>query len=348
MIKRADTDNTGRVGVYAVGLAIEKDLKWIFREHPTSDHGIDAHVELVDSRRGVTGRLIALQIKSGKSYFQERVKGGFVYRGDSDHLNYWARHSLPVVIVLHDSDTELSYWQIVNPNTVERTEKAWKMTIPVVQKLDESASDQLQQLANIPKEQQRLASLALAKTWMEILKSGKRLFLKAEEWVNKSSGRGSLSLFIRNDNGKEEIVEEWPFVMFPGQLYVEVLPTLFPWANLEVDQEIYGDYDEAAHDEECGVWDSEDDCYIMHTEDYDEWLSGMAKIRPYEVAAGEVALFQLEMTLNEIGVAYLSLEKYLSAGSIAVQEEARTGAGYALGLKNLIRKYRLDSDKQGE
>ena len=65
-MQREESDNTGRVGVYAVALAIEKSLGWILREQPTSDHGIDAHVEIVDER-DVTGRLIALQIKSGKS-----------------------------------------------------------------------------------------------------------------------------------------------------------------------------------------------------------------------------------------------------------------------------------------
>jgi hypothetical protein len=347
-MKRDHGDNTSRIGVYAVAAMIEKELGWIFREQPTSDHGIDAQVEVVGSRSDVTGRLIALQIKSGKSYFQESVEGGFVYRGDSNHLNYWARHSLPVIVVLHNPTTEAIYWQVVTPETIERTKNAWKMTVPTAQTLDKSAAAQLQYLADIPAEQQRLASLALAKSWMEMLKQGNRLFLKAEEWVNKSSGRGRLTLFTRDDNGKGEVVEDWPFVMFPGQLYVEVLPRLFPWADLEVDHEVYDDLDEDAWNEECGVWDSEDDRYIFHTEEYEDWLSRMAQIRPYEVASGEVALFQLELTLNEIGNAYLSLENYLSRGSILEPKPGSTGAGYAFGLKALARKYGLDSETKNK
>lgn len=187
-------DNTARVGVHAVGLDVEKTLKWIFREHPTSDHGIDAHVEIVDERRDATGRLIALQIKSGKSYFEEKVADGYVFRGDKSHLSYWMRHSLPVIVVLHDPNLEVSYWQVVNQHTVEMTEKGWKMIVPASQLLDASARQKLSDIADIPIEHRRLASLALAKPWMELLKAGIPLLLKAEEWVNKSSGRGSLTL----------------------------------------------------------------------------------------------------------------------------------------------------------
>jgi hypothetical protein len=75
-MKRDHGDNTGRIGVYAVAAMIEKELGWIFREQPTSDHGIDAQVEVVGSRSDVTGRLIALQIKSGKSYFRRASRVG--------------------------------------------------------------------------------------------------------------------------------------------------------------------------------------------------------------------------------------------------------------------------------
>jgi hypothetical protein len=345
-MKREETDNTGRVGIHAVGLAIEKTLSWIFREYPMSDHGIDAHIEIVDQRRDATGRLIALQIKSGTSYFKEKVQDGYVFRGDTNHLNYWMRHSLPVIVVLHNPTLELSYWQVVHQQTIERTEKGWKMTIPTSQTLDASAREKLSSIADIPDEQRRLASLALAKPWMELLKAGTPLFLKAEEWINKSSGRGSLTLFTPDDEGQEKTIEDWPFVMFPGQQYAELLPVLFPWADLSVDEDIYDEYDEQAYDEECGIWDSEDGRYIMYTDDYSDWQRGMASIRPYTVASGEVALFQLQLTLNEIGSAYLSLEKYLGEGIVSLPPAGRAGQGYNLGLKSLIRKYGLDSESK--
>jgi hypothetical protein len=51
-------------------LLIEDELGWLFRNQPTEDYGIDAHVEVVDGEN-VRGRLLALQIKSGTSWFKE-------------------------------------------------------------------------------------------------------------------------------------------------------------------------------------------------------------------------------------------------------------------------------------
>lgn len=337
---RDDKENTARIGLNAVASDIEDNLGWIFREQPTSDYGIDAQIEIVEEKE-VTGRLVALQIKAGESYFKEAVEGGYVYRGDKEHLGYWVDHSLPVLVVLHNPKTDATHWQVVSKKTVELTEKGWKLTVPTSNVFDESSRQALLNVADIPAEQRRLASLTLSKPWMELLKSGTRVFLKAEEWVNKSSGRGSLTLFTRDDNGKDEVIQDWPFVMFPGQLYIHVLPTLFPWANLNIDTELYDQYDEELFDEQCGIWDSEDSQYILHTEDYEEWQSEMADVRPYTVSSGEVALFQLELTLNDIGNAFLALEPFLIRGTFTPPKSGRIGHDYGYGLKSLAQKYGL-------
>ena len=49
---------------------------WAFREQPVPDFGIDAHVEPSHEGRP-SGKLIALQIKAGPSYFAEAVPGGW-------------------------------------------------------------------------------------------------------------------------------------------------------------------------------------------------------------------------------------------------------------------------------
>ena len=71
MPTRPTSERTERAGVLAVGEIINNRLGWIFREQPVSDFGIDAHVEVVEGDQ-VTGRLFALQIKSGPSYFRRR------------------------------------------------------------------------------------------------------------------------------------------------------------------------------------------------------------------------------------------------------------------------------------
>ena len=101
---------------------------WIFREQLVCDHGIDAHIEFRHEGQA-TGRLIALQIKTGDSYFAEENTEGYVFR-DTSHLRYWLDHSLSVLVVIVRPDTEEAFWQKITPETIEETGKGWKTTIP--------------------------------------------------------------------------------------------------------------------------------------------------------------------------------------------------------------------------
>src|SRR5437867_1653418 len=118
MLKRTASDATARAGVYAVGKLIEKELGWIFRDQPPSDYGIDAQIETVEPGGQLKGRLLGAQIKSGRSYFDEVHGSGYVYRGEKKHLHYWLEHVLPVIVVLHDPDNDVCYWQAVTPDTI--------------------------------------------------------------------------------------------------------------------------------------------------------------------------------------------------------------------------------------
>lgn len=71
----ADSDNTDRRGIHIAAAAFEA-IGFAFREQATSDFGIDAHLEPRAGSRG-TGDLLALQVKSGDSYFREATGGGW-------------------------------------------------------------------------------------------------------------------------------------------------------------------------------------------------------------------------------------------------------------------------------
>jgi hypothetical protein len=71
---RAKTALTDREGVAIFQRIVSRDLGWIFREQTVVDQGVDGQVEVAIEGHG-TGRLIAVQIKSGSSYFKS-VKGG--------------------------------------------------------------------------------------------------------------------------------------------------------------------------------------------------------------------------------------------------------------------------------
>ena len=75
-MRRKPSAKVASAGVTHTKLAIEDELHWLFRDQPTEDYGIDAHVEVVDGE-DVRGRLLALQIKSGESWFRELGPGGW-------------------------------------------------------------------------------------------------------------------------------------------------------------------------------------------------------------------------------------------------------------------------------
>lgn len=340
MASTNESDDLGEIGVAAVNLMVRKEMGWIFRQQSVSDRGIDAEIEILDSDGDATGRLIALQIKTGPSYLSEKTEGGFIFRGKNRHLAYWRRHSLPVVLVLHDPEANLSYWQSVVDANVEKTEKAWKIEVPFGQVFDPSAMKALNELAAGPIYERRLRRLVLDRPWMMLLENGEQLFLEAEEWINKSSGRGSLVLKARNGEGEERSVQDWPFVMFPGWPYEFVFRQLFPWADLSVDEEFYGDHDEEAFDNECGIWDGEDKRYIGHTEDFSEWRGQLPELRPYKISSGEVAMYRLELVLNEVGKSFLMLDRFLETGERpgGPNPENFSAATY-FGLKGMAMRY---------
>jgi len=94
-----DTGSIGRIGVGKCCVKFE-ELGFLFREQAIGDYGIDAIIETKNDNY-LSGKLIALQIKSGDSYFKEKKDDKIIYRGENKHYDYWINHSLPVIIVLY-------------------------------------------------------------------------------------------------------------------------------------------------------------------------------------------------------------------------------------------------------
>lgn len=313
-MKRKPSAKTSRVGVTRTQLAVEEDLGWLFREQPTEDYGIDAHIEVVEGEL-VQGKLLALQIKSGRSWFREPGPGGWWHRPDREHVRYWTNHSLPVIVVLVHPKTERCHWEHVNAKTlVETSGGGWKLLVPEQNVLDESALGPLREAAEGDPYVLRLRELQLARPWMELLDDGKRLVVDIEEWINKTSGRGSIALGVDNEDGQDpEPLASWG--VFLGMAsYAEVVPKLFAWADVAVHLETY---DEASYEEyqsECVIVDKEGDRFV--TQDYEEWLAGkdVDGLRPYANAAGEVDFWRLELTLNDLGRAFLTVDRFAMQG----------------------------------
>lgn len=124
---------TSERGVTLVKKIIENEFNWIFRPTPLEhDFGIDGYIDIVNDSQYVTGKSIAIQIKTGKSYFERETKSGWEFVGEIKHLNYYLNLNHPVLIVLVNLDSELVYWTEFDINKISQNKTGW--TIRVLRK----------------------------------------------------------------------------------------------------------------------------------------------------------------------------------------------------------------------
>jgi hypothetical protein len=141
------TKQTGDKGIRLVEKIFSDDFGWIFRsQDDQKDVGIDAHVEIAWGER-VVGKKIALQIKTGESFFKRKNSEGFVFRGESKHLNYFLNYSLPVVVILCNPALDKCWWVKADSAEMEEVSKGWQITVPFSQVLDASAKEELEHIA---------------------------------------------------------------------------------------------------------------------------------------------------------------------------------------------------------
>lgn len=309
---RKSSAKVASAGVTHTRQAVEDGLGWLFREQPTEDYGIDAHVEIVE-HDDVRGRLLALQIKSGASWFRQATADGWWFRPDATHVEYWTNHSLPVVVVLYHPETKLCHWQLVNRKTLQEVSTGgWKLLVPKGQVLNGSAVGPLREAAEGDPYVLRLRELQLARPWMKRLAERQRLVIDIEEWGNKTSGRGTLLLGIGNEDGSgPEELASWN-IMLGLASYAEVVPKLFEWADASVHEETYDEAEYDLYQTECAIWDGGDTFY---TENFSGWRQGhfREELRPY-TDDGEIWYWRLELTLNELGKAFLLVDKFATTG----------------------------------
>lgn len=119
---------TERLGVIETDRIVTKYLKWIFREQPIVDVGIDAILEQVDNGKPL-GKFIAVQVKSGEKNFYITEKH-LIYYVSNIHYNYWLNLNIPIIIVAYLPSTNNCYWEIIDKSTLKKTKQKWKINIP--------------------------------------------------------------------------------------------------------------------------------------------------------------------------------------------------------------------------
>lgn len=301
-----------RKGIHHIG-EIAESSGWLFREQLTNDIGIDAHIEFIDSSNKPK-QLIALQIKSGSSWFNEKTKDYVVFRDiDERQYSYWAMNSLPCIIVLFNPNDNTCIWQELSNKTIEKTKngngKGYFVKIPLNQIfLDSSSNEKLLSLTNLPEHIVNYNFLLSQKVFMEVINNGGVVKLHSYEWVNKSSGRGETELII--DDGNEIKKYSYPY-WFPFTPYEDVFPRLFPWASFSADEEFYQDNDETLWKDLNCWYDKEEDDWIVVGESFKEFRASLNPMRSID-HAGEVAEYMLILTLNDLGKAFLKIDEFVS------------------------------------
>jgi ribA/ribD-fused uncharacterized protein len=142
----AETEVAGDAGIDLVGLKVSTELHHIFRRKSVPDLGIDGEIEIREGNKS-HGRLVAVQVKTGRSYLKEQTETGYIYRGSLAHLRYWLNYSMPVVLIVCDLDAKVCWWQVVDLQNVQFHESSWSIEIPFQQRVDANAHDAIRRIA---------------------------------------------------------------------------------------------------------------------------------------------------------------------------------------------------------
>lgn len=301
-----------RIGVHHCAEIAERN-NWLFREQPIDDIGIDAHMEWVEMN-GISRQLLAVQIKSGESWFREQKDGHIIFRGINERqYNYWTMNSLPCIVVLFNPADNMCIWQKLTSKTIERTNngkgKGYFVRVPIKQVfLDEFANDSLISFSNLPEYITNYNFLLSQKKFMEIIRDGGTVKLHSTEWVNKSSGKGDTELIV--DDGKTIQKYSFPY-WFPYTPYTMVFPKLFPWATFSADEDFLYDNDECLWHELNCYYDREEHEWLIVGDSFEEFRKKLDPFRSID-HMGEVAEYMLILTLNELGESFLKVNEFVS------------------------------------
>lgn len=305
-------NSTERIGVHHVGEIAARN-KWIFREQPIDDVGIDAYMELIEPT-GKSKQLLALQIKCGPSWFKEKKDDCIIFRNiKKRQYDYWTMNSLPCIVVLYNPNDGMCVWQKLSFKTIERTKKGkgkgFFVKVPLTQVfLNDLSNRMLLSFTNLPQHITNYNFLLSQKKFMQIIQDGGEIKLHSTEWVNKSSGRGETELIV--DDGKSIQKYSYPY-WFPYTPYTMVFPRLFPWANFSADEEFFEEEDKLFWRESHCYYDKDRDEWIVVGDTFEEYRRKLDPMRSIN-HSGEVAEYMMKLSLNELGRSFLNVDKFVT------------------------------------
>ncbi len=230
---------------------------------PISDYGIDAQVEIWEEEK-FTGKLIALQIKSGASYFKKKKGDDYVFTGEFKHLDYWTRHPLPVFLILHNPVTGLALWQKIEKRLAIVTDAAWSIVVPAENILNVQNKHYLSEGIASDPEAIRRFNLAFDLPMMRRLKD-RDVYLEVNEWVNKSLNIRDVGVFF--DEAEKDKPDFMIRIWVPARNVSDFMQRHFPWLDCEYLEVIDG-LDGEVEVHSLRVWVNELGKQYIAVEDY--------------------------------------------------------------------------------
>jgi len=312
-----------RIGVYSVAKIFCEDLGWIFREQPISDFGIDGFVEITSiganlSNRIPIGKLIGVQIKSGRSFFKKSDDQNYIFRGMKKHLNYWLHYSIPVIIILYDKETNSAYWESVNESTVHLVNKTFKINIPKTNLLNYGCKESLKSLAIYKGKHEY--NLWLLLTSIEIIKlvMNTQLFLYIEIDGAPSIDTYYIALVITSeDDDCMQVIHtynnpfnryEYHFRISGEQSLKAVIKDTFPWIDLYLEDVEFTDeilIEQIAN--KFSAWFKEEDLKKEIAE-----LKEANSLLRLSCYFADCYTFRLDLKINELAKAFLIISDFLN------------------------------------
>lgn len=227
LVMKRPTSLIERDGVNAVEHIFLNEFEWFFREQTISDHGVDAQIEELDVNHRPTGKLIALQIKTGASYFKKRGND-YVYSGELRHLEYWSNHSLPCYIILHNPVSGLTLWQKVERRLATISDDRWSIVIPATNVLDKAAKKYFEREVATDAEAVRRFNMAFDRDTIELLSEQE---FRIDDWVNKTLNMRGVNVYFDEDDKDEADLQI--DISAPTHGYVDFMDRYFPWLDFE-------------------------------------------------------------------------------------------------------------------
>lgn len=124
-------------------LKIARDLNnfgLIFRETPNADIGIDGQIEYVNKENLAIGKLVAAQIKSGDSYFNDKGDH-WAFSPSGKHKSYWESYPIPVILFIYSPSTDKTYYIDVRYQLNNHERKEEYISIPKVNVFNEKTKE---------------------------------------------------------------------------------------------------------------------------------------------------------------------------------------------------------------